>query len=262
MTHLEDIVAYTRTLVKRRKVELPLSVLKEEIVRKPHALDLAAALSGRPVALIAEVKKASPSRGLIRCDFDHVAIAEAYARAGASAVSILTEPGFFLGSPDHLAAVAASRFAHSVPLLRKDFIIDPYQVYGARAYGADAVLLIAAILERDRLDSLLSLSHDLGMTCLVEAHNKRDLDVALLSEARVIGINNRDLHSFEVDLSTFERLRPCVPADRLVVAESGIHGPADIRRLARAGADAVLVGEALMSADDIDAVTREFACAA
>ncbi|MFW6103038.1 MAG: indole-3-glycerol phosphate synthase TrpC, partial [Chloroflexota bacterium] len=149
-----------------------------------------------------------------------------------------------------------------VPLLRKDFIIDPYQVYEARAHGADALLLIVAILDRERLDSLLSLSHDLGMTCLVEVHNERDIDVALLSRARVIGINNRDLHSFKVDLSTFERLRPRVPAEKLVVAESGVNCPADIRRLARAGADAVLVGEALMTADDISAMTREFACAA
>ncbi|MFW6056017.1 MAG: indole-3-glycerol phosphate synthase TrpC [Chloroflexota bacterium] len=262
MTNLGEIVAYTRTLVKRRKVELPLSFLQDEIERKPHALDLAAALSGNPVALIAEVKKASPSRGLIRSDFDHVAIAEAYAMAGASAISVLTEPRFFLGSLDHLAEVAALQIAHRVPLLRKDFIIDPYQVYEARAHGADAVLLIAAILDRERLDSLLSLSHDLGMTCLVEVHNEREIDVALLSEARVIGINNRDLHSFKVDLSTFERLRPRVPAEKLVVAESGINCPADIRRLAHAGADAVLVGEALMTADDISAMTREFACAA
>ncbi len=262
MTTLEEIVAHTRILVEQRKAVRPLSDLEKEMSNRPQALDFAVALSGGPVALIAEVKKASPSRGLIRSDFDHVAIAEAYALAGASAISILTEPLFFLGSPQHLADVAASEAARRLPLLRKDFIIDPYQVCEARAHGADAVLLIAAILDRERLDLLLSLSHDLGMTCLVEAHNERDTELALLSEARVIGINNRDLHSFKVDLSTFERLRPLVPADRLVVAESGIKSPADIRRLARAGADAVLVGETLMTADDIAAMTREFACAA
>ena len=262
MTTLEEIVAYTRTLVERRKAEQPLSDLKDEIAVRPPALDFAAALNVGMVALIAEVKKASPSRGLIRSDFDHLAIAEAYALSGASAVSVLTEPRFFLGTLDYLADVASSPIAHSVPLLRKDFIIDPYQVYEARAHGADAVLLIAAILDRERLDSLLALSHDFGMMCLVEVHNERDIDLALSSEARVIGINNRDLHSFKVDLSTFELLRPLVPAEKLVVAESGIHGSADIRRLARVGVDAVLVGEALMTADDIAAMTREFACAA
>ena len=261
MTTLEEIVAYTRNAVEQRRRERTVAQLKAAIQQMPSALDFAAVLEGDGVALIAEVKKASPSRGPLRRDLDHVAAAEAYAAAGVAAVSVLTEPGFFCGSLQHLADIAASPVAHKVPLLRKDFIIDPYQVYEARAHGADAVLLIAAALEEGVLRSLLSLSHDLGMGCLVETHDEGELDVAVASGARVVGINNRDLRTFRVALSTFERLRPRVPAGRIVVAESGIHTPADVRRLASAGADALRVGEALVTAEDIAAKTRELLCA-
>lgn len=261
MTTLERIVAHTHRLVEQRKRERTLALLETEIERMPPALDFATALKGDRVALIAEVKKASPSRGPIRLDLDHVCVAEAYAGAGAAAISVVTEPCFFSGSLRYLAEVAASAVAHRVPLLRKDFIFDPYQVYEARAHGADAVLLIAAILEARPLQSLLSLAHELGMCCLVETHDEHEMDVAVESGAHIIGINNRDLHTFRVDLSTFERMRPRVPSGRVVVAESGIHSTADVRRLATAGADAVLVGEALVTAENISSQVREMVCA-
>jgi indole-3-glycerol phosphate synthase len=261
VTTLDEIVAHTRGRVDECKRTSDIARLVEETAGRPEPLSLSGALEGTGTAIIAEVKKASPSRGLIRMDFDPVAIAETYVSAGASAISVLTEPHFFLGSTAYLADIGASAVAHRVPLLRKDFIIDPYQVYEARANGADALLLIAAILSATRLKELLELSHELGMECLVEAHDENEVDIALASGARVIGINNRDLHTFSVDLATFERLRPMVPDDRLVVAESGIHTPADIARLAHAGADAVLVGETLMASDDVGARLRELLCA-
>jgi len=260
MTALDEIVAYTRSLLAQRTVERPVSSLETAIESRPGPLDFPAALGGDGVALIAEVKKASPSRGLIKADFDHVAIAWAYARSGAAAVSVLTEPRFFLGSLEHLSDIAALPRRQRVPLLRKDFVLDPYQVYEARAYGADAVLLIASILDPVRLDMLLSLSRDLGMSCLVETHNEREVDAAVECGAEIVGINNRDLQTFCVDPATFERLRPRIPDGCLVVAESGVRTPADVRRLAASGADAVLVGEALITAGDIGQRTKEMAC--
>jgi indole-3-glycerol phosphate synthase len=260
MTTLEEIVACTRQVVAGRVQECPLADLEASIAARTEPLDFTAALRGPGVSLIAEVKKASPSRGIIRADFHPRELAETYVASGAAAVSVLTEPRYFLGSPEHLSDIAASPLAHSVPLLRKDFILDPYQVYEARTLGADAVLLIVAVLEPARLRALLVLSHDLGMKCLVEAHSEQEVEAAVDSGAAVIGINNRDLHTFRVDLSTFERLRPAVPPGRLVVAESGIWSAADVQRLASAGADAVLVGEALLTGGDVSARVRELSC--
>jgi len=223
--------------------------------QQPPTLDLATALTVDGIKLIAEVKKASPSRGVIRPDFDPTRIAQIYADNGAAAVSVLTEARYFMGSLDHLADIRKA--LQKLPLLRKDFIVDPYQVYESRAYGADALLLIAAILTPDTLKELLDLSHQLSMGCLVEVHNEVEIEIALNSGAKMLGINNRDLKTFKVDLTTTERLRPRIPLDKIVVSESGIKERSDIDRLRASGINAVLVGEALMSAPNIAARMRD-----
>lgn len=262
MTRLDEIVKRTRASLPQRKRETPLSGLERMASARPPVRDLARALGGRGIALIAEIKRASPSRGLIRDGFDVVDLARTYAASGAGAISILTEHEFFRGSLADLAAVADGLGNGRPALLRKDFIVDPYQVVESRAYGADSLLLIAATLAPRLLRELLDLSHGLGMRCLVEVHAEDELSVALESDARIIGINNRDLKTFEVDLATFERLRPLIPEGRLVVAESGIHRRADVERLARCGVDAILVGEALMRSPDAGVKARELLCAA
>jgi indole-3-glycerol phosphate synthase len=260
MTRLGEIVDRTRASLEERKRRTPHAMLERMVKDRPAALDLAPALSGHGVALIAEVKRASPSRGLIRDGFDVVEQARTYAANGAAAISVLTEETFFRGSLADLAAIAGGLGVERPPLLRKDFIVDPYQVVESRAHGADSVLLIAAVVPPPLLQELLDLSHSLGMRCLVEVHDEAELGAVLQSHARIIGVNNRDLRTFEVDLATFERLRPLVPAGRLVVAESGIRERSDVERLARYGADAVLVGEALMRSPDAGAKVRELLC--
>ncbi len=262
MTRLDEIVDRTRASLQERKLRTPLAVLERMAKGRPAAFDLASALSGRGVALIAEVKRASPSRGLIRDGFDPLEQARTYVANGAAAISVLTEEAFFRGSLGDLTAMADGLGAERRPLLRKDFIVDSYQVVESRAHGADSLLLIAAILPPPLLQELLDLGHALGMRCLVEVHDEAELDAVFRSDARIIGINNRDLRTFEVDLATFERLRPLIPAGRLVVAESGIRERGDVERLARCGADAVLVGEALMRSPDPGAKVRELLCSA
>jgi indole-3-glycerol phosphate synthase len=205
------------------------------------------------VSIIAEFKRRSPSRGLIRQDFDLPTIHRAYQRGGADAYSVLTEEDHFGGS---LADVKALRELAAVPLLRKDFLFDPYQVYEARAAGADALLLIVTILEKDQLTELIELSRTLHMEALVEVHSTGELERALACGARIVGINNRDLHSFEVSLSHSLQLARQIPADITVVSESGIHGPDDIRRLAEVGIRSFLVGEHLLRARDPAAAVR------
>ncbi|MBI4286210.1 MAG: indole-3-glycerol phosphate synthase TrpC [Chloroflexi bacterium] len=253
---LDQIVAANLPELEARKRSLPLADLKRLAMAQPPPLDFAAALRGDDIRLIAEVKKASPSKGVIRADFDPVAIARTYATNGAAAISVLTESKYFQGSLDYLRKIRAA-LGDRLPLLRKDFIHDPYQVYEARANGADALLLIVAILTETRLAELLALGHKLGMSCLVEVHNEAELAVALSSGAKIMGVNNRDLQTFSVDLNTTERLRPLIPPDRIVVSESGIKTREDIRRLEEMRVDAVLIGEALMSAPDIAARMRE-----
>lgn len=225
-------------------------------LEQPPPLDLASAIAGENVRLIAEVKKASPSRGIIRHDFKPAGIAEIYVKSGAAAISVLTETKYFGGSLSYLKEIKQS-LTTPVPLLRKDFIIDPYQVYESRAHGADSLLLIVSVLSKAQLVELLTLSHELGMHCLVEVHNETELNTAIESGARIIGVNNRDLLTFETDLSTTERLRPLIPHGRLVVSESGIKSHRDIERLRELKVNAVLVGEALMSAPDIAAKIKE-----
>ncbi|OGO45390.1 MAG: indole-3-glycerol phosphate synthase, partial [Chloroflexi bacterium RBG_16_60_22] len=217
-------------------------------------LDFAAALRGDKVRLIAEVKKASPTRGLLCPDFDPVALAKTYARHGAAAVSVLTEVNYFQGSLEHLAAV---KEAVDIPVLRKDFIFDEYQVYESAAYGADALLLIAAVLDPPETARLLALSRSLGLRCLVEVHNEDELMMALLAGAGIIGINNRNLRTFRVDTNTTRRLRLLVPRENIVVSESGIRNAADMKKMKECKVNAVLVGEALVTAPDIPAKIKE-----
>jgi indole-3-glycerol phosphate synthase len=248
---LDRIVADNRQDLEARKGGFPLKAMKKAAADQPPPLDFASALRGDRIKLIAEVKKASPSRGVIRHDFNPVEIARTYAANGASAISVLTEIKHFQGSLDYLKAIKDALGDRRIPLLRKDFIYEPYQVYESRAYGADCLLLIVAILTPEKLKELLNLSHELNMNCLVEVHNEAELEVALDSSARIIGINNRDLTTFDVDLATTERLRPLIPKDRIVVSESGIKDSDDMKKLQKWGVDAVLIGEALMSATDI-----------
>ena len=253
---LERIVARSLLELEARKRSQPLAELQEAALGQPAALDFSSALRGDRIQLIAEVKKASPSRGVIRSDFDPVEIARTYAGNGASAISVLTEAGYFQGSLDYLRDIR-NTLGNSLPLLRKDFICDPYQVYESRAYGADSLLLIVAILDPERLEELLGLSHQLNMSCLVEVHNETELETALKSGARIIGLNNRDLRTLAVDMAVTEHLRPLIPPDRVVVSESGIRSRSDMEKLERWGVDAALVGESLMSAPDIAVKMKE-----
>ncbi len=258
---LDEIVVDKRIELAASKRRASLARLRQMAHGQPPALDFAAALRGgarHAVPLIAEVKKASPSAGLIRADFNPVEIARTYADNGAAAISVLTEVKYFQGSLNHLRDIREALGDKRVPLLRKDFIFDPYQVYEARAYGADSLLLIVAILTPDKLKRLLALSRELGMECLVEVHDEAEVEVALESDARIIGINNRDLRTFKTDLSTTKRLRPLIPKDKIVVSESGIKGRNEVARLKQWGVDAVLIGESLMASSDIAARMKEF----
>lgn len=248
---LDRIVAQTRIDLEQRKRELPLEELQRRAAAQPPARDLAQALTSHTgVHLIAEVKRASPSKGLLAPDLDPVATARLYAANGAAAISVLTEPHFFLGAPEFLMAIKQEV---SVPVLRKDFIIDEYQVYEARSWGADAILLICAILDDRQLRHLLNVAHSLGMRCLVEVHSREEALRATSAGALVLGVNSRDLVTFKMNPYLIRDLRQLLPADRILVAESGIHTPADARRLARYDVQAMLVGESLVIAPDIAA---------
>jgi len=251
---LDDIVASKKRELSQAKAETPLRELEARISKRAVPLDFAGVLRGKGVRIIAEVKKASPSKGLLCPDFDPLRLAMAYAKGGAAAISVLTEVNYFQGSLDYLAAIRETGGLENMPLLRKDFIFDPYQVYEARAYGADAILLIAAILEDSQLGSLMALARELGMQCLVEVHDEKELARVLRGSAGIIGINNRDLRTFEVDIHTTERLRSLIPPDCLVVSESGISRREDIGKLREWGINAALIGEALVTAADV--VTR------
>jgi indole-3-glycerol phosphate synthase len=254
---LDQIVADNKSELEARKRSLPLEELKRAASAQPLPLDFASALRGDGIRLIAEVKKASPSKGVIRSDFNPAEIAQTYASNGASAISVLTEEKHFQGSLNYLRDIGNALGDRRLPLLRKDFIYDSYQVYESRAYGADGLLLIVAILAPAELETLLGLSHELNMSCLVEVHNEGELEIALSSGAKIIGINNRDLKTFTVDLTITRRLRPLIPPDKIVVSESGIKNRTDIEKLRQWGVDAVLIGESLMSASDIAAKMKE-----
>jgi indole-3-glycerol phosphate synthase len=247
---LERIVAKKRERLAAAMAARPPADVRAAARDAGPTRDFAAALRAtgpRDVRVIAEIKRRSPSKGLIRADFDPVAIARAYAAGGADACSVLTEEDFFDGRLSYLADVRA---AVPLPLLRKDFLFDPYQVYEARAAGADAVLLIAASLAPAQLADLAGLAAEIGLAMLVEVHDEGEVAGALACPAALIGINNRDLRTFVVSLDTAARLARLVPARRTIVAESGIHGPADVARLAATGIRAFLVGEHLMRSAD------------
>ncbi len=254
---LDDIVRDCRVRLETRKRQNPIEKIKRKAVHKACPLDLAAALRGSKMQIIAEVKKASPSKGLICRDFNPLDIAKTYAANGAAAISILTEEDHFQGKLDYLTYIDCALGSIRPPLLRKDFIFDPYQVYESRAFGADALLLIVAILGFEKLQELLDLSHQLHLSCLVEVHNEAEAEIAVKSGARIIGINNRDLRTFNVDIATTERLRPHIPQDRIIVSESGIKSRQDVQKLRSCGVDAVLIGESLMVSKDIAAKMRE-----
>ena len=254
---LETIAEHVREELKTRRVKMPASSLRE---RSPFALPtrgFAAALAGKSRCrrhIVAEVKRASPSQGTIREDFDAVKIAKNFAANGASALSVLTEERFFRGSLSYLEQI---KNEVSIPLLRKDFTLDGYQLLEARSFGADAALLIVALLDRPLLKALIAEAAALSLDALVEVHTEDELERALEAGARLIGINNRDLKTFEVKLETTERLLPLVPAGVVVVCESGFHNLEQIRRAEALGAHAFLVGEALMRAPDPGAKLKE-----
>ena len=253
---LDEIVAAKSLELAAKKTHLPQAELEKAADRQTRPLNLSGALLGGGVRLIAEVKKASPSRGLLSPDFDPVRLAETYVTNGAAAVSCLTDRRF-QGEIEHLAQIKQSGAAQRAPVLRKDFIFDPYQVYEARAAGADGILLIVSILQPDQLRSLLELAQGLWMQCLVEVHDENELETSLNAGAEIIGINNRDLHTFVTDLSVTERLAPLVPPGKVVVSESGIFTREDLRQLNRVRVNAVLVGEALVTAPDVAVKVRE-----
>jgi indole-3-glycerol phosphate synthase len=256
---LKKIVEYKQGEVAAARAAMPLAQLKAllgELEERPRgfirAIEDAHGSCWTPI--IAEVKKGSPSKGVIRADFDPLAIAETYEQNGATCLSVLTDEHFFLG---HLGYLSLIREQVRLPLLRKDFIFDPYQIYEARLAGADAILLIAAMLDLSRISEFAGIARELSLDVLLEVHDQREMEVALATDCRLIGINNRDLRTFVTDLATTERLAPLVPEGRLVVAESGIESRDDIVRLQRGGAQAFLIGESMMRETDIGAKLRE-----
>lgn len=244
---LASIAEHVRGVTERRRRETPLEALRDRALFHAPTRGFSRALAGTRRHIIAEIKKASPSKGLIRAAFDPVAIAKDYAAHGASAISVLTEEHFFQGSLRYLEEI---RRAVDVPLLRKDFTLDPYQVVEAKSYGADAVLLIAAMLDAGFMADLRAQASELGLDSIIEVHTEKELDAAREAGAQAIGINNRDLKNFAVDLATTERLAPLVPAGTPAVCESGIDSLEQIRRVERWGVHIFLIGESLMRAPE------------
>lgn len=246
---LDTIAEKTRERVKIRKQTVPLEQLRKEAeqLSPDTGFPFERALGKEELSFICEVKKASPSKGLIAPDFPYLQIAGEYEAAGASAISVLTEPEFFLGSDQYLKEIVGKV---SIPVLRKDFTVDAYMIYEAKLLGAAAVLLICAILKEEELKSYLALADSLGLSALVEAHDRQEVEMALRCGARIIGVNNRDLKTFQVDITNSVRLRKLVPADILFVSESGMKTAQDIQILRENGTNAVLIGETLMRSPD------------
>jgi indole-3-glycerol phosphate synthase len=256
---LKEIITHKQVEVATAKASSPISELVARIgdledVPRGFERHLREAAASDWTAIIAEVKKGSPSRGIIRADFDPLEIAEIYQNNGATCLSVLTDEHFFLG---HLRYLALIREAVSLPLLRKDFICDPYQIYEARAAGADAILLIAAMLDLNQLREFHALAGELQLDVLLEVHDEAEMELALNTDCTLVGVNNRNLRTFVTDLGTTGRLSRMLPSNRLLVAESGIHQRTDIDRLAKEGARAYLIGESMMREDDIGLKLRE-----
>lgn len=262
MNILDEIAAKTKERIEKEKRMVPVGEMRrmaEENLRarqtvqgEPPAFERALAAEG--ISFICEVKKASPSKGIIAEDFPYLQIAKEYEEAGAAAISCLTEPYWFLGRDAYLQEIVAQV---AVPVLRKDFTIDEYMIYQAKALGASAVLLICAILDDGQLKAYGQLAKELGMSALVEAHAEEEIERALAADARILGVNNRNLKNFQVDITQSRRLREMVPPEVLFVSESGIKTPQDIRELRQNGTDAVLIGETLMRAKDKKAMLEE-----
>jgi len=257
MTILDDIAAYKRREVAQAKARVPTREIETAASAAPPVRGFRAALEkakreGR-YGLIAEIKKASPSKGLIRADFDPPALARAYEVGGAACLSVLTDTPSFQGAPDYLIQ---ARAATHLPVLRKDFMLDPYQIVQSRALGADCILVIMAMVKDSAAAQLIEAARDWGMDALVEVHNEIELDRALSLDTDLIGVNNRDLKTFATDIGTAIRLKRFIPADKHVVAESGLSTPEDLQRLAAVGITSYLIGESLMRAEDVEAATH------
>lgn len=248
MTILDQLADHARLRVAEAKKKLSLEAVKQQALALPKGIfPFEAALKGKDIAFICECKKASPSKGLIAPDFPYLEIAKAYEKAGANCISVLTEPKWFLGQDSYLKNITA---AVQIPCIRKDFTVDPYMLYEAKLLGASAALLICAILSETALKEYIAICDSLGLSALVEAHNEKEVQMALRAGARIIGVNNRNLKDFSVDTNNSKRLRELIPKEVLFVSESGVSSARDIEQLRAIGADAVLIGEVLMRAED------------
>ena len=253
---LDEIVLETKKRIDLEKTNKPLDELKHEVLQLDINDDFPfkKALTGEDISIIAEVKKASPSKGVIAEDFDYIGIAKDYESAGASAISVLTEPFFFKGSDEYLSEISKNV---DIPILRKDFVIDEYMIWQAKLLGASAILLIVSILDTVQLKKYLDLAHDLGLSAIVEVHDSTEISTAMIVGAEIIGVNNRNLKDFSVDIENSINLRRCVSGDVVFISESGIKSKEDITRLKENSVDAVLIGETLMKSDDKKSMISE-----
>ena len=253
---LDEIVLETKKRIDLEKTNKPLDELKHEVLQLDINDDFPfkKALTGEDISIIAEVKKASPSKGVIAEDFDYIGIAKDYESAGASAISVLTEPFFFKGSDEFLSEISKNV---DIPILRKDFVIDEYMIWQAKLLGASAILLIVSILDTVQLKKYLDLAHNLGLSAIVEVHDSTEISTAMIVGAEIIGVNNRNLKDFSVDIENSINLRRCVSGDVVFISESGIKSNEDITRLKENNVDAVLIGETLMKSDDKKSMISE-----